>query len=324
MIERNEKPTIKERLFGIPSSDEISKLKFKINVTNIFFVIGIMILASSYFIENSFRNRAVSITTEYEKSIKLPEIKIEAQSIYQKKNPVFLFYIEVINVENKDILLIEFNNLTNIDKKIDMVGNSVNYTSNSITLYPSNNLSVGFNQEIGLVLGFARSNLIGKYYPFNISITINNKESFLISSYESFNMGLSKSVRIDKDENKEESYKTRISTIMYGYNIDEVGIIDTVMGEISYFTQIVTTETTQTDFDIYIEIISSVGSLISTVTVVCGIGFSILTKFLIKDKSGWIDNEVREPIIYHANQLNKDNLPTDDHDNGEDTVYYVN
>ncbi|KAN0037396.1 hypothetical protein ACTFIV_002742 [Dictyostelium citrinum] len=331
-IENNEKPTFKERIFGIPSSDEVSKLKFKINIVNIFFVIGIMILATSYFIEDSFRNRAVTITTEYEKLIKLPEIKIEAQSIYQDFNPVYLFYIEIYNEDNKQLLFCQYENFsidgpTDLYKPIDLVGNSVNFTFTSLTLYPNDQFSVGFNQDINLVLGFLRFNRINRYYPFNISITVNNEESFLISSFESFNMGVSKTVKIDKYKNEVESFKTRISTIMYGYDIDDVAIIDSVVGKISYFTQIVTTETTQTDSEIYIEILSSVGSLISTVALVCGIGFSIITKFFIKEKDGWIDNEVRETIVYHANQLNEDNLiPTNDcnKENEEEKVHFIN
>ncbi|KAN0025923.1 hypothetical protein ACTFIU_001687 [Dictyostelium citrinum] len=280
-IKRNIKPTLKERIFGIPSLDET----------------------------NSFRNRDVKITTKYENIIKVPEIKIETQSILQ--DSIYIRHVSILNGDNKDLLLTFFDNWTldgptNQTIIADLVGNSVNITPTSLALYPDNYFSLGFNQHMRLYVEFVGA--YENYYLFNLSITINNEESFLIASRNSVNLGISKTVKIDKYKNQVESYKPIMSTVLNDFKIEDDNYIYCFICDISFFTQLVTTKTTQTDSEIYIEILSSVGSLISTVALVCGIGFSIITKFFIKEKDGWIDSEVRETIVYHVNQLNEDNL----------------
>ncbi|KAN0037397.1 hypothetical protein ACTFIV_002743 [Dictyostelium citrinum] len=272
-----------------------------------------------YYIQDSFRNRDVKITTKYENIIKVPEIKIETQSVLQ--DSIYIRHVSILNGDNKDLLITFFDNWTldgptNQTIITDLVGNSVNITSSSLALYSNNYFSLGFNQHMRLYVEFVGA--YENYYLFNSSITINNEESFLIASRNSVNLGISKTVKIDKYKNQVESYKPIMSTVLSDFKIEDDNYIYCFICDISYFTQLVTTKTTQTDSEIYIEILSSVGSLISTVALVCGIGFSIITKFFIKEKDGWIDNEVRETIVYHVNQLNEDNLIHTNNCNKED------
>ncbi|KAN0044598.1 hypothetical protein ACTA71_006116 [Dictyostelium dimigraforme] len=313
-IRRNNKPTLKERFFGIPSSDETSKLKFKINFINIFFVVGILFLISIYYIEDSFRNRDVKITQKAQKSINIPEIKIESQNIFQDLYPVYLESFTMDDADgNRNIYYIDMENKTNIS-----IDDYIYYTPTSLTLYPSKNYSLQQNEHIRIWLDFVSED--GNV--FNISTTVNNEVSFFTLCYDSINLGISKTVKIDQYKNEVEFYKTKMTTGLYEpFDFQQLQTNFTVGIDISYFTHIITTETTQTDLEIIIEILSSVGSLISTVVLACGIGFSIITRFFIKDKDGWIDYEVRETIVYHANQLNEDNLPTDDGDGDYNNLY---
>ncbi|KAN0031012.1 hypothetical protein ACTA71_003984 [Dictyostelium dimigraforme] len=302
-------PTFLNRLIGIlPSDDPISLLKYKLRIYKIIMIIIGLVILTTFFSITNFTQRITSFNIEYNNQTYLPETYL----IFNLPNvtDIYLFLFLTQNIE------------TNTFDKMVVEG-SFDYTNDNITIDGTfSNCIITDLSDTSFILGYVdeciylyeNQQIIIRIYktsenetkPWDIYLVIDDEYTFLNSDVQ-MSTSLTKSQVTYQNGETNVNYKISASI---SHSIKGVPVNDTLSDIFSYgmsfSSNMVLEESTQTNLFVLISIFSNIGSMLTVLLTASDVFFSYLTKFLIRDKSGWVDDEVRECIIRNSYQIKKE------------------
>ncbi|KAK5578724.1 hypothetical protein RB653_008397 [Dictyostelium firmibasis] len=329
-IEKKKKysPTLLDKFIGLPpSNDPISSLKYKLKIYKIILIcLGVFGL-SIFFSITKFKERLTSFSIQYNNQTYLPQITF----ILDPPNVLDLFYFEFLreNIQTNSFdEIVVSGNLNPFTKNYTVTGIFSQCVNSEIDNYKGEFFGLMINDQC-LYL-YENQQLIIRIYllavnkkiTWDCSISINDELSFLNSNVQ-MTTSLTKSIVTNKKGETKVNYKISKS-ISNSYKNLTLGNqqLDILEYGVFFSSNIVLDEKTQTNFLVIVGIFSKIGSLLIILFTGSDVFFSFLTKFLIRDKSAWVEDDVRECIIYHSNQINLKNLLNKENHDDKNSSYH--
>ncbi|KAN0039276.1 hypothetical protein ACTA71_001470 [Dictyostelium dimigraforme] len=316
-------PTLLNKLIGLPPShDPISLLKFKLKVIKILVIcFGFMALTIFLSISN-FYSRSTSFQLEHQNKTYVPSVMLFFDVPHYKD--VYHYNLQRDNFETGvlDEVVAEGYLQTN--------GNFSNYgifgdcviakvINGWVAISIIEECVYLYENEILFINVFKYSS-DDKYWFMSLYI---DDQPFYLDNSVQMSTSLTKSIVTNQNGETSENYKLSraISHPQINVTSDSL-VLDIYSYGIFFSSNFVLEEKTQTNFLVIVSILSDIGSYISYLFIGSEVIFGIITKLLIRDKSAWIDDDVRECIIYHSDQINTDNLlnesDDEDYEDGDD------
>ncbi|KAN0039275.1 hypothetical protein ACTA71_001469 [Dictyostelium dimigraforme] len=314
---KSKSPTFINRLIGVrPSNDSISLLKYKLRIYRVLSIIVGFILLTVFFSITNFRSRSTSFNLEYNNQTYLPETIWVFDPPFPSDIFEFDLYLENIQTKTFDTVVGGGNIST-------LTGNFTYYGLFGNCLFAEYS-DDGFNNTyFGLVIRdqcvylYENEQIIVRVYKhsrnenrdWNILMQVDNQLSFLNAEVQ-MSVLLSKSIVTYQNGETDNNYKVS-KTISYSsknYTTYKGLPMDAYSYGMSFSTNMVLEEKTQTNFLVIVSILSNLGSMLTVLLSGSEVFFGFVTKFLIRDMSAWVDDLVRECFIRNSNQIIQKNL----------------
>ncbi|KYR02208.1 hypothetical protein DLAC_01028 [Tieghemostelium lacteum] len=307
------KPELKT-YWGSTYYDDIGKTKIKIRIAKIIGTIIVMLGITIFFIVYNTKNRITSVVPVFEKGyIEFPEIGCEIVGI----PPNHYAYIMKYQLQLVDETFGGEGTLTLSSWSFDastqeweynytqssliMVPTFLEYSLVGFTFYPDKDFSLLPHQTFMLTF------MVGRDTDVNLLYHVEDYQ-FGGSTETSLEIGITKSINIDKNGRKKIIYDKVLSTgpaLSITSNTSTI-VVDAVILHITMNSNIVETKSIETNADLTIRTLANIGSLLSTTMMVATvITTMIISRFYFKDRSAWVENEIRESVFY---QLTKHKL----------------
>ncbi|KAM9969615.1 hypothetical protein ACTFIR_001451 [Dictyostelium discoideum] len=318
-------PTFLNKLIGLPPShDPISLLKFKLKVIKILVIcFGFVVMASTLSIIN-FESRSTSFKLEHQNQTYVPSVYLFFEVTNYKDIFKFDFLRENIATGAYDEIVVQGLNLNDTEgfTKSGIFQNCVDtpfFKDGFVILDILDGCLYLYENEQLLINIYKYST--NDTDPWFISMYIDDQPFYLDSTVQ-MSTSLTKSIVTSQNGDTTEKYKLSRAISYPQKNVTDGGDVacDIYTYGIFFSSHFVLQEKTQTNFLVVVSILSNIGSYISYLFIGSEVIFTMITKFLIRDKSAWVDDDIRECIIYHSNQINTDNLLNENKNDDDDNI----
>ncbi|KYQ94470.1 hypothetical protein DLAC_04769 [Tieghemostelium lacteum] len=289
-----------QRLKGIPDQDFYSEKKALVEkVRYVVILLMVLILIAIFFSKNN-QNRLIFISNKLESSIALPNVTFCLNACGSCQLNEFI----VVN-NNKKISWY----CNNEASSCSFFGTNQEfaYTDGKCFEIGGPSFNVQSAEEFWTIA--IQSRYVEEYPQINFKIiNINNTDaqprSFPLLLHSDNNLFFEKSVyKGQNDEQGIESFSPFFQSIISASEpcVDDPSMnCGTLKLQIQATSMMVSTTNEETDSGLAKRTITDVGSIFNIGNIVILLFFSlILSRFLYKDQSAWVNHEIREAVIYH-------------------------